>query len=58
MGTLFIDYKRIGEYKNFRIEPHKKVFTMADGKEISILLDEIATEYIADAPNNDIYIFT
>jgi hypothetical protein len=58
MGTLFIDYKRIGEYKSFRIEPHKKVFTMTDGKEISISLDEIATEYSPDAPNNDIYIFT
>ena len=58
MGTLFIDYKRIGEYKSFRIEPHKKVFTMTDGKEISVLLDEIVTEYLAEVPNDNIYIFT
>jgi hypothetical protein len=58
MGTLFIDYQRIGEYKSFRIEPHKKVFTMADGKEISISLNEIVTEYIAEVPNDNIYIFT
>ena len=58
MGTLFIDYKPMGEYKSFRIEPHKKVFTMTDGKEIGVLLDEIVTEYLAGVPNDNIYIFT
>lgn len=58
MGNLIINYENKGEYEYFKIIPEKKLFYMANGEIIAVMLKDIATEYWPDVPNNDIYIFT